>query len=155
MVEEVKAANHTIPAFDGVTQQYGRQYHADGFEASEDEIKISFASAYPKEAGLISLERRLSFIENGMKCVDRFERESGTDGKVSEVFISVLPVEIKDGAAIIGGRYRLSSNVGQVRGEYKKFNDVSLEKSWKTDGYTRICVDAEGIDEIEIKLEII
>jgi hypothetical protein len=155
MVEEVKAANHTIPAFDGVTQQYGRHYHADGFEANEDEIKISFASAYPKEAGLISLERRLSFIENGMKCVDRFERESGTAGKVSEVFISVLPVEIIDGAAIIGGRYRLSSNVGQVRGEYKKFNDASLEKSWKTDGYTRICVDAEGIDEIEIKLEII
>jgi hypothetical protein len=90
-----------------------------------------------------------------MKCVDHFERESGTDGKVSEVFISVLPVEIIDGAAVIGGRYRLSSNVGQVRGEYKKFNDASLEKSWKTDGYTRICVDAEGIDEIEIKLEII
>ena len=155
MVEEVKAANHTIPAFDGVTQQYGRGYRADSFEANEDEIKISFASAYPKEAGLVSLERRLSFIENGMKCVDHFERESGTDGKVSEVFISVLPVEIKDGAAIIGGRYRLSSNVGQVRGEYKKFNDASLEKSWKTDGYTRICVDAEGIDEIEIKLEII
>ena len=155
MVEEVKAKNHTIPSFDGVTQQYGRNYRADSFEASEDEIKISFASAYPKEAGLVSLERRLSFIENGMKCVDSFERESGADGKVSEVFISVLPVEITEDAAVINGRYRLSSNVGQVRGEYKKFNDASLEKSWKTDGYTRICVDAEGVDKIEIKIEII
>ena len=155
MVEEVKAKNHTIPAFDGVTQQYGRNYRADSFEASEDEIKISFASAYPKEAGLISLERRLSFIENGMKCVDSFERESGADGKVSEVFISVLPVEIKDGAAIIGGIYRLCANVGEISCEYKEFNDAHLEAEWKTKGYTRICVDAEGVDKIEIKIEII
>lgn len=155
MVEEVKAKNHTIPAFDGVTQQYGRNYRADSFEASEDEIKISFASAYPKEARLVSLERRLSFIENGMKCVDSFERESGADGKVSEVFISILPVEIKDGSAIIGGRYRLCANVGEISCEYKEFNDAHLEAEWKTKGYTRICVDAEGIDEIEITIEII
>lgn len=155
MVEEVKAKNHSIPAFDGVTQQYGRNYRADSFDANEDEIKISFASAYPKEAGLISLERRLSFVENGMKCVDSFERESGADGKVSEVFISVLPVEIKDGAAIIGGRYRLCANVGAISCEYKEFNDSHLEREWKTKGYTRICVDAEGVGEIEIKLEII
>ena len=155
MVEEVKAKNHTIPAFDGVTQQYDRNYRADSFEATEDEIKISFASAYPKEAGLVSLERRLSFIENGMKCIDRFERVSGTEGKVSEVFISVLPVEITEDAAVINGRYRLCANVGRISGEYKEFNDSHLEKEWKSKGYTRICVDAEGIDEIEIKLEII
>ena len=77
------------------------------------------------------------------------------EGRVSEVFISVLPVEITDGAAIIDGRYRLSASVGQIRGEYKEFNDVSLERSWKTNGYTRICVDAEGVDEIEITIEII
>ena len=90
-----------------------------------------------------------------MKCIDRFERVSGTEGKVSEVFISVLPVEITGDAAVINGRYRLCANVGRISGEYKEFNDAHLEKEWKSKGYTRICVDAEGIDEIEIKLEII
>ena len=155
MVEEVKAENHSIPAFDGVAQKYGRKYCADSFEAREDEIKISFASAYPKEAGLVSLERRLSFTDNGMKCVDCFERERGTDGKVREVFISVMPVEIADNMAIIGGRYRLFANVGKISAEYKEFNDAHLEREWRSKGYTRICFDAEDIDEIEIKVDII
>ena len=120
-----------------------------------DEINISFASAYPKEIGLKSLERKLSFSENGMKCIDRFEREGTKNGKLCEVFISVLPVEIVDNTAIINGRYRVSANVGSVRGEYKDFCDAGLEGAWKTKGFTRICIEAEDVCEIEIKLEII
>ena len=155
MIDAVKGENHTIPAFDGIAQQYGKQYYADSFSANEDEINISFASAYPKELGLVRLERKLSFVENGMKCIDCFEREGKKNGKLCEVFISVLPVEIVDNTAIINGRYRVSANVGSVRGEYKDFCDAGLEGAWKTKGFTRICIEAEDVCEIEIKLEII
>ena len=155
MIPWVKAENHVIPAFDGIGQQYGRQYHADSFSASDEEISISFASAYPKEAALRSLERKLDFTDSGMRCVDKFEREGAKSGSVREVFISVLPVEIVENAAIIGGKYRLSASAGSISTEYVKFDDASLEHSWKTDGATRICIDAEGVGEIEIRVDII
>ena len=155
MIPWVKGENHIIPAFDGITQQYGREYHTDSFNATEDSITVSFASAYPKEAGLISLERKLSFTENGMKCVDRFEREGDKRGKVREVFVSVLPVEIKGNAAIIDKKYRLSASAGSIGSEFVPFEDKTLENDWKTDGVTRIWFDAESVCEIEMRVDII
>ena len=155
MIPWVKAENHNIPAFDGITQQYGRKYYADSFSATDDEIKISFASAYPKEAGLSSLERRLSFTESGMSCVDSFARENGNVGRVREVFMSVMPVEVDGNSAVIDGKYRITASAGSVSCEFIKFEDSSLEGTWKTEGVTRICFDAEGVDELEIRVDII
>ena len=153
MIPWVKAENHNVPAFDGITQQYGRKYYADSFSATDDEIKISFASAYPKEAGLSLLERKLSFTESGMSCLDSFVLEKGNVGRVREVFMSVMPVEVVENTAVIDGKYRISASAGRVSCEFIKFEDSSLEGTWKTEGVTRICFDAEGVDEIEIRVD--
>ena len=155
MIPWVKAENHVLPSFDGITQRCGREYRADSFSATDEEISISFASAYPKEAELLSLERKLSFTESGIRCVDSFARKDAKQGSVRETLMCVLPVENVDNTVVIGGKYRVSTSAGIISTEFIKFDDVSLEHSWKTDGVTRICIDADGVDELEIRVDII
>jgi hypothetical protein len=37
--------------------------------------------------------------------------------------------------------------------EFVPFEDKTLERDWKEEGMTRICFDADGLDEIEIIVE--
>ena len=153
MIPWVKAENHTIPAFNGVGQQYGVQYRADSFAATDDKIEISFASAYPSEAGVLDVKRVLTVNEKGMKCVDSFKFADDTKKQTREVFVCVLPVRIEDNCAIINESFRLSASAGKLSSEFVPFEDLSLERSWKKDGMTRILFDADGVDEIEICVE--
>lgn len=153
MIPWVKAENHTIPAFNGVGQQYGLQYRADSFTADDDKIEISYASAYPSEAGVLDVKRVLTVNESGMKCIDSFKFADESKKNTREMFICVLPVRIEDNCAIIGEKYRIRSSAGTAMCEFVPFEDKTLERDWKEEGMTRICFDADGLDEIEIIVE--
>lgn len=63
---------HSLPIVNGRTQEGGAKYAADAFEKTDDGIRISFAGAYGKEAGLEKLVRDVSLDEKGMQIKDSF-----------------------------------------------------------------------------------
>ena len=67
--------------------------------------------------------------------------------------MTILPVRIEQGEAILGERYRIIPSKGTLRCEQIRFEDSALISDWKTDSVTRILVDCEHEQEICIKVE--
>ena len=55
--------------------------------------------------------------------------------------------------ATINGHYRISSDVGVFKCERIPFEDVLLERDWKTDACFRLMLEFDGEKEICIKVE--
>jgi len=147
--------NHNLPMPNGTEQPKGREFQADRFDAEEGKIEISFASAYPKEAGVAKLDRTLYLNDNGITCTDRFAWKDENVSSVTEVLMAVLPVRMEENAVILGEKYRLQASCGTVETEYIPFNDKKLETAWGCGGINRITITADKVREICIKVEII
>ena len=149
----VMARNHNIPMINGAEQLYGAEFRADSFEANEEKITISYASAYAVEAGIRKLTRTLALTEYGMRCTDSFSFTDENAQRVTEVLMSILPVRVENGVAIIGERYRVSADCGSIATEFLPFEDAHLESDWKSEGVTRLTFSVEGVESITVTVE--
>lgn len=152
MIPWTRSAYHNLPLINDVEQRFGAEYKADSFEADQTGIRISFASAYPKQAGVKTLRRTVCF-ENGLPVIkDSFE--FGDEGaRVKEILMSVLPTRIENNTVIIADRYRVSASVGIFDTERVDFDDKNLPRDWGVDHCTRIMLDVDGEKEICIRVE--
>ncbi|MBR2353881.1 MAG: heparinase II/III family protein [Clostridia bacterium] len=150
-----RGSYHNIPLINGAEQVNGKQYRADRFEATEEEIFVSCAGAYPTEAQINGLTRSFSLSEKGLTVTDRFEFAKADRQSVCEVFMTVLPVRIEQGEAILGERYRMVPSKGVLRYEQICFGDPSLTSDWNAEFVTRILLECEHEQEICIKVELI
>lgn len=153
LIPWTQSQNHTIPIINGVGQPFGKEFCADEFEATEEKLEVSYAKAYPSNAGIEKLKRTLTLNEKGLSCIDRFAFKDAQRRQVTEVLMSVLPVRIDNGCAILGESYRVSASHGAVRAEFMPFEDAVLKNDWGTNGVTRILFDAEGVDDITLFVE--
>ncbi|MBQ8344849.1 MAG: heparinase II/III family protein [Clostridia bacterium] len=153
MIPWTQSCNHNLPLVNGQGQPYGKEFGADRFEATEETIEISFAGAYPPEAGVDRLIRTVTLDENRMDCTDRFFFADQSSRKVTEVLMSVLPVRVDGNTAILGERYRLRADCGSIHTEFMPFEDANLQSDWKCDGVTRITFSAEDAECITITVE--
>ena len=153
MIPWTRTAYHNLPVINGIEQCYGEEYRADCFEADETGIRISFAAAYPTQAGIDVLTRALVLAEDALQITDRFVFADDQKPRVTEVLMCVLPVRIENDAAIIDGRFRVSASVGTIRAECVEFEDARLSADWGTDRCTRILMECEGSEKICIKVE--
>ena len=64
---------HNVPLIGGFEQHEGREYAARVLEADQRGASLELAGAYPKEAGLLSLVRRLEPTEGGLILHDHAE----------------------------------------------------------------------------------
>ena len=64
---------HNLPVVNGVAERYGSEFCADSFAAKEDRIEVSFANAYPDEAGIKELYREALLSDKGISITDSFE----------------------------------------------------------------------------------
>ena len=151
MIPWTRSVNHNLPIVGGVEQKFGGEFRADCFDATETGIKISFADAYPKEAGLSSLVRSLTLEEDAAVMTDVFAFAEEKPVAVTEVLMSILPVRMEGNDVILGERYRVSAN-GTVRTEWLAFEDPELEKDWQTDGVTRILIENETPDRVTVRI---
>ena len=151
MIPWTRSVNHNLPIVRGVEQKFGGEFRADCFDATETGIKISFADAYPKEAGLSSLVRSLTLEEDAAVMTDVFAFAEEKPVAVTEVLMSVLPVRMEGNDAILGERYRVSAN-GTVRTEWLAFEDPELENDWKTKGVTKILIENESPDRVTVRV---
>ena len=148
-----QARNHNIPMVNGEDQPFGKEFCADRFEATEEKIEISFAGAYSPKAGLMHLNRTVCLEEDGMCCTDCFAFADRTPRSVTEVFMSVLPVRVEDGAAILGERYCVSADSGVIHTEFIPFEDAKLESDWQASGVTRITFSADDAECITVRVK--
>ncbi|MBQ8850549.1 MAG: heparinase II/III family protein [Clostridia bacterium] len=153
LIPWTQSKNHNVPLINGEGQPYGDDFRAECFEATEEKLEISFAGAYPPEAGIEKLTRTLTVNENGISCADLFTFTNAERCQITEVLMSVLPVRIEDGCAILGERYRISASHGNVSAEFIPFEDAQLSNDWNADGVTRILFDVEGADSLTITVE--
>ena len=153
MIPWTQSSYHNLPMVNGAAQLYGKQFRADDFFADEEKIAISYASAYPEEAGIAKLDRSLHLTDTGLACTDRFVWKDANAATVTEVLMSVLPVRIEKNEAILGEKYRLQASCGEIAAEYVPFNDAQLEAAWGCEGVNRITITAEKTTEINLKVE--
>lgn len=153
LIPWVKSTNHNVPIINGYGQPFGKDFRSDLFEADEDSITVSFKSAYPEKAGLLSLTRRLCLTDVGMKFTDSFAFSNNENQSITEVMMTTLPVRIENGAAIIGDMYCIKCKSASAENEYLPFEDSHLEADWKCKGVNRIIFSAVGISDLEITVE--
>jgi len=67
--------------------------------------------------------------------------------------MSVLPVRIEDGAAILGDRYRITARELLPTVEYVPFEDDHLESDWQTKGVFKITFSTENAEQLDMTVE--
>ncbi len=145
---------HNLPVVNGVRQLQGEEFRSSGFEVEQGSIHTSFAGAYPSEAGVREIDRRIELTEKGMCMADRFAFAADAK-RVTEHFVTPLSVEIEGNVAILGGRYRLTVSEGTLHTDFLSFEgDANLTRDWNgAEGLTRIALKTDGASEIKILME--
>ena len=153
MIPWTRTLYHNLPLPNGVEQKAGDEFRTDSFSAREGEINVSFAKAYPDEAGIRTLTRSLTLCEQGLTCTDRFAFANDASQSVTEVLVTTLPSRIEGNSVILKDAYRIYADCGAVTTEFTPFQDPKLESDWNTNGVTRILFTAENAKEIRITVE--
>lgn len=151
MIPWTRSVTHNLPIVGGVEQKQGDAFRADRFDVAEKRAEVSFANAYPGEAGLSSLVRAVTLEEDAVTVTDQFAFSKENAIPVTEVLMSILPVRMEGGDVILGERYRISAN-GAIRTEWMAFEDAELENDWKTDGVTRILIENESPNRVTVRV---
>lgn len=135
-IPSMQSAYHNLPVINGVCQQVGEQFKADSFKADKTSISISFASAYPEQAGALKVERSLNISPDGIELNDCFETNGGD---VYEHFMTPLDVTVEDDGVVLGNKYKLLCNA--ISTEVDRFDfegDMKFINAWGYEGLNRI-----------------
>ena len=146
---------HNLPVINGIEQAHGPAHYADGFDAGEDSAQVSFAKAYPAQAGIEKALRSVDITLQGITVTDRFEFTQQSNA-VSEHFISLLKPEIQESSIVLGGKYRLTMDMPFTAStEYLSFEgDCKLIDSWQQEGLYRTCLDFSCAKQAEVKITL-
>lgn len=128
---------HNLPTINGVEQKEGKKFAADSFRVEGQTTQISFAGAYPQEAGVTQLTRTVNICTDGVTLRDDFTF-TGDINTVQMHFLTVCKPELTEDGVILDGKYLLKPPAAcQV--EWKDFEgDKRLLESWQTQGLYRI-----------------
>ena len=148
----VRSLTHSVPEINGIEQKEGREFAASEFLANEENIKVSFAGAYPKEAGVSALTRVYNLTDDGLSFTDFFEF-IGDKKHISETLVTVLDAKIDGNTVILGEKFRITSSGGTPKIETISFEgDKKLTEPWGRDDAVRITFDSDGADFVTVKI---
>lgn len=147
---------HNLPVVNGVEEKDGIEFRSDSFKTSvgpTSRADVSFAGAYPKEAGLRSLVRSLSLDRDEGKVTvsDSFAFSSGQNRIEEHLLLCSEPI-------INGNRVEIKTAAGEaltltfddafsVSVLEKPLTDMALQKNWQRDSLWRLCLSAEDLPE--------
>ncbi|MBQ9306702.1 MAG: heparinase II/III family protein [Clostridia bacterium] len=95
-----RSRNHNVPLIGNFEQAPGTEYRAEVL-SSNPFLTLEMAKAYPKEAGVLTLQRDLRLIQGGLRLIDRIALKQPLD--VTEVLILQSPPEVlKKGTISLG-----------------------------------------------------
>ncbi len=93
------ARAHSVPIINGIYQSYGKR-EGGVIIADENRFKFSMKGGYEIDS-LSLLTRDFECLEDGIRLTDKYEFTE-TPISVTERFVSLLPIEEKDGCLICG-----------------------------------------------------
>jgi len=109
-----RSGGHNVPLVNGIEQPAGAEYRAEGFELEEDDgtigVRMEMARAYPSEADLHSLRRRVVLHKNGPGLVEltdsvrfghrpgRYELPLYTEGSFEQMAADTVLARSAEGA---------------------------------------------------------
>lgn len=93
------ARAHSVPIINGIYQSFGKR-EGGVMIAEENRFKFSMKGGYEIDS-LCSLTRDFECLEDGVRITDTYEF-SETPSSVAERFVSLLPIEEKDGKLVCG-----------------------------------------------------
>lgn len=144
---------HSVPVVNGFEQAEGAEraanvlVHSNG--AERDELALDMAAAYPAEAGLNQLQRRVAFdrqVPGGRIALRDSYAFANGGGAFQSVLVTPLAVEIGAGEVRIGGPdggVRVAFDAGQV--EVTTEHHAGVEKQYAPSvDLTRVLFAARG-----------
>lgn len=134
----MSGAWHNVPELSGFDEKEGSDHRASSFALNDNTVEISFADAYPDEADVITLDRKVTVSDLSV-CVED-EIVLAKDGKISEHFVTPLDVEIAGDHAVLGGRFALScGSECEISVEKVNFEgDAKLVRYWEVERMNRV-----------------
>lgn len=144
---------HNLPCINGVEQKEGAQYHADSFHVEGKTVTVSYQSAYPAEAGVTKVQRRITVQSKGIAIEDSFSftKDSNT---VQLHYLTTLVPEVTPDGVVLGGTYLLSASY-PAEVAWKSFDaDPNLTVSWGTDGLYRITFTANCPNTLTVNVTL-
>ncbi len=130
---------HNLPIVNGTEQHDGHKYAADRFNAKDKIVEVSYKNAYPEDACLNNLTRRIEFIDNGVMLTENISCNKD-ENTVTYVFVTRDKTEIIKDGVTLNDEYILQSNTDcNIEVEKKNIgNDRKLSSSWERENLTRI-----------------
>ena len=99
-LDNTRSENHNVPLIGGTEQHAGCAYCAKDVQASERGASMEIGSAYPAEAGVISLRRTLSVSESGVELRDC--AELAEEKEITWVLMLRHEPKLSEGRAVAG-----------------------------------------------------
>jgi len=151
----MQAGWHNLPVINGCEEPFGAEFKADGFDAEGKTTTVKFANAYDKKASVNSVERVISFADDGLDIADSFAFDKDTN-TICEHFVTPLDIEVKEGKVIIGGKFVLSANCDcEIALDSVNFEgDALLIKAWQTDKMNRIKLNFKANKAADIVISL-
>jgi len=94
---------HSVPRIGERLQQAGKQFRGEMELTPSKDLRITFDKAY-NIPELTEAVRNLALNKDGVLRLEDIFRFTDAGAEVEEAFLTWLPVEIKDGAALIAGK---------------------------------------------------
>lgn len=138
----MQSAYHNLPTINGIMQKDGAAYKATDIDyfLSEDisDIKMDIASAYPKESGVASYLRHVSFYKNNQIVIEDEISFKNGDISSNSYFLSYMTYEkpiIKGNNITVGNASIKLIGDALISYETIPITDDRLKWSWKHDIY--------------------
>lgn len=144
---------HNLPVINGAEQLHGKEYRADHFALQGQTATVSYAKAYPEQAGLLDAVRQIEISDEDVCITDRFsfKAESNT---VEAHFITPLKPRVSGMQVILGEKYLLLPSCACTV-QWQDFQgDSKLQSAWQTDGLYRICLHCQGTGDLTVKVQL-
>ena len=139
----MQSSYHNLPEINGTMQKDGAEYRADGFSCEDGTVRISYAGAYPAEAGVKSAVRKVTLTDCGAVIEDRVDCESG---RVVYSFMTKFEPERISPLTLKVGSCAVSFDRGEIEIEPVDLEgDGTLENSWKQKNVYRVRVTAQKL----------
>ncbi len=138
-----QSAWHNLPTINGCMEKNGVKYAADAMQLDGNAATVSFAAAYPAEAGLESVVRTVD-AGDVVSVTDRY-RFTSAENRICEHFLTHLDVSFSGNDVILGDRYVLRCEDGATPSlDAIHFeDDAGMLEKWPKGALNRITFQAD------------
>ncbi len=146
---------HNLPLINGTAQEHGREFHSDAFTFDGNTAKISFASAYPEQAGVQDVTRLIQLKEQGITVTDSFVFAKDQN-EIQSRFITPLPCKAEKNGVLLGDHFLLTCDKeGAITLDCVEFSDDSkLTLAWGQEHLNRITFHHSCGKESQLHFEL-